>query len=413
MSFLVKAVLVLACALMGARVQAATACESVQNYQQVLTCAEQKSPDVLEQEALVRQKSAVVDAVTQLRNPELGVQSITGSVNSETRTETDVSLAFPVELGGKRAARKEVSEAELSRAQSALLLQKQTVRKMTLLKLLRLRQITSELELIDESSQTFTKLVKQYESRPALSPEQQVTLTVFRIARGEYSFKRMEYDEELTSLEAYFKIATGLPLEKIKQVLPPKITKWPIVRASHDDLAKSPLLASHLADVQSAQGELNQAKGESWPTMMIGPSAKFTSEGGQDLQQWGANLSMPIPVFNVNGAGRTAAAVGLKAAEQKRDLQLQQLEAQREGLRKSYAKAIEVFALTPNESSLSDKHKKIEGLFMKGVVSSPLIIEAHRSLVDFEKLRNERELHAVETYLDIQMIDGEAVELAL
>lgn len=413
MSFLKKAVLVLLCVHFGAVAEAVTACESVQNYSQVLACAEQKSPDVLEQESLVRQKSAVIDAVTQLKNPELGLQSITGSVNSEKRTETDVTLAFPIEWGGKRAARREVSEAELNKAQVALSLQKQSVRKSTFLKLMRLRQISSELELIDESSQTFTKLVKQYESRPALSPEQQVTLTVFRIAKGEYSFKRMEYDEELAALESYFKITTGLQLEQIKKVLPPKVTKWPVVRAAHESLQSSPLLAEHLAEVQSAQGELNQAKGESWPTMMVGPSAKFTSEGGQDLQQWGANLSMPLPLFNANGAGRTAAAAGVKSAEQKRDLQLQQLEARRDFLRKSYAKAVEAFALTPNESTLSDKHKKIEGLFMKGVVSSPLIIEAHRSLVDFEKLRNERELRAIETYLEIQMIDGEAVELSL
>ena len=59
--------------------------------------------------------------------------------------------------------------------------------------------------------------------------------------------------------------------------------------------------------------------------------------------------------------------------------------------------------------NLNLHHKKIENLFLKGVVPSSLVIEAHRSLVDFEKARNDHELKAIGALFNIQIIDGQPV----
>lgn len=382
-------------------------CGSIVNYKQIVACAESRSPDVVKAELSVSERSAQKDVAAQFQNPELSVVALTGEVDSEKKNETDVSLSFPIELGGKRSARKEIAGAEASKAEVELFRAKAEIRKAVFLKLLRLRQIEGELNLIDESLQTFTKLVKQYESRPTLSPEQEVTLTVFKIAKGEYSFKRMEFDEELSSIEAFFKITTGLELENVKKALPSRIDKWPTVKADNQDIKNSPLVSLYDADIQVARGELSKAQSESWPTMSLGPSAKFSRESGREYQQWGLNLSMPLPLLNVNGAGRTVASISVRSAEQKRDLAVQKLESERNALKKSYRKSVVALEETPNGHTLESKHKKVEGLFLRGLVPSSLVIEAHRSLVDFEKTRNEREMRAVESYLDIQVIDGD------
>lgn len=386
-------------------------CNPMANYKQIIACVESRSPDVIKAELSVKEKTAQTDVAAQFQNPELSVVSLTGEVDSEKRNETDVSLAFPIELGGKRSARKEIAGAELSKSEVELFRAKAEIRKVVFLKLIRLRQIEGELDLVDESLQTFTKLVKQYESRPTLSPEQEVTLTVFKIAKGEYSFKRMEFDEELSTLEAFFKVTTGSGLESIKKALPPRIEKWPTAIAENPNIKNSPLVSLYEADIRVAKGELSKAQGESWPTMNLGPSVKFSRESGRDFQQWGVNLSLPLPLFNLNGAGRAAASVSVQAAEQKRDLAVRKLESERASLDKSYRKSVLALEETPNGHTLENKHKKVEGLFLRGLVPSSLVIEAHRSLVDFEKTRNEREMRAVESYLDIQVIDGEVAGL--
>ncbi|MBO9665375.1 MAG: TolC family protein [Bdellovibrio sp.] len=388
-------------------------CGGMKSYREVISCAEQNAPEILQLEATSKAKKAHVDVATQWLNPELALQSVSGTSQSDRKTETDVSLAFPIELGSKRSGRKQVAEANSARSESELLLAKSQVRKTAFLKLTRLRQILDEVELVEESRETFTKLVRQYESRPARSPEQDVSLTVFKIAKSEYGLKRLEFDEELSDLESYFKISTGLTLEDLKKVLPPKVAKWPALKAQGANPVKSPTLAMLEAEVNAAHGELRQAQGDSWPTLLLGPSAKFSEEAGENLQQWGFNLSFPLPVFNTNGAGRSAAKLAAQSAEQRKSIGIQQLELQRASLEKTYKKSVFAFESAPGGKDLEQKHKTVEGLFMRGLVSSSLVIEAHRSLVEFEKIRNERELRAMEAFLEIQTLNGEKAEFDL
>ena len=413
MSFYKKGLLLFAVAFSSATAWGKGSCDNVVNYNDVVNCAEKMSPEVLGSEAEANIKKGQVEASGQLLNPELSLQSTSGTLQSERRTETDVSLAFPIEIGGKRSARKQVAEAELAKSGKELEIKRSEVRKNVILKLNRLRQIYDEVALVEESREAFAKLIKQYQGRPALSPEQEVSLTVFKTARGDYNFKKIEYDEELGALASFFKFSTGLTLEQIKKVLPPKISKWPALTSAGADPKTSPLSAVHDADVAVAQGELDQAKGEAWPTLMVGPSAKFTQEPGGDMQQWGVNLSMPLPVFSLNGGGKAAAAASVQSAQLKRDQWLEQIAERRMLLEKSYRATVDSLNENPNGHELEKRHVKIENQFMRGLISSALVIEAHRSLVDFSKSRNEHEMKALETYLEIQVIDGQKVELNL
>lgn len=387
-------------------------CGTVSNYQQIIACVESRSPEVVRAEASLKHKIASKEAASQLQNPELNFATVTGSVNSETKSETDISLAFPIELGGKRSARKEVASGEASRAEAELFLAKASVRKKTILKLLRLRQFYAEQALVEESLETFTKLVKQYESRPLHSPEQDVSLTVYKIAKGEYGFKKTQYDEESADLESYFKVNVGLDLATIRESLSSLRTPWPKLNFG-GDLTKSPVLALIDADVAVSKAELLKAQGDSWPTLNVGPSAKFAKEAGQSYEQFGVNLSMPLPVLSLNGGNRAAAGASLQSTEIRKGLALKELQAEKEKLQKLYQSSVVILEQTPSGNDLDKNHKRMESHFVKGVVPSSLVIEAHRSLVEFERTRNERESRAIEAYLDLQIIDGQPVEWKL
>lgn len=165
---------------------AESSCQGISNYQGIVTCAEGRSPDIQRAESEVKRAKAQTDAAAQFLNPNLDVQSVSGKDDVGRKSETELTLTVPVELGGKRSARKGLAQGELAEAEAKLYAAKATVRSQIYLSLHRLRQLISERKLIDESVTTFQKLVQTYQKRPARSPEQEVTLSVFRISQSDF-----------------------------------------------------------------------------------------------------------------------------------------------------------------------------------------------------------------------------------
>ncbi len=409
MCFFIKVVVLLSVP-MFAFTQTET-CGRIADFRQIVSCAEKNSPDVLRAQSLLEEKGALVQASTQLLNPELSANSVDGTAKSQRISETDLALSFPIELGGRRAAREGFAQKDLTRSEADFLKVRAEVRKDVTIKLVRLRQAYDELELVNESLATFSQLVKRFESRPLLSPEQEVTLTVFKMAKGDYGLKQVEYEDELSQLESFLQVSTGLPLAEIKKALPKKVKSWASLDSNSSSVEKSPALMVMQSEIEMAQAEMNRMQGETWGTLAIGPSAKLTREGADTNQQYGINLRVPLPILSLNQGGRTAAAASVKSAELRKQLALNALMKERETLLKTYARSRKALEEIPSGHALEEKHKKLETLFAKGIVPSALVIEAHRTMVDFEKNRNERELKAIESLLSLQFIDGKNVEL--
>jgi len=384
--------------------------EKLVSPEAVVRCAEERSPDIQRARLRVDQAKAQVGVAGQWQNPEISAESVHGRVDSETSSETEFSLGIPIELGGKISARKEVAQGGVAQAEAALFQARSEVRALTLLKLHRLRQLIHEREVIEESISTFTKLVSQFARRPKLSPEQEVSASVFRMVKSEFDLKKAEVQDQLASLDSYFKLTLGVGSEALKGALPQSPKSWPEVdpNGSKGLSPQSRLLA---AELRTAQAEVSLAQSESWPTVTLGPSIKLQSEAGRSYQLYGFNLSLPLPLFNLNGAGREAAAAGLKLSETRKNLGILEEERRREELFKSYKQSVAVLATTLSHQEIEKKHSDAERLFLRGIVPSSLIIEAHRTYVELEASRNERELKALEALYTIYALDGKNLEV--
>ncbi len=66
-----------------------------------------------------------------------------------------------------------------------------------------------------------------------------------------------------------------------------------------------------------------------------------------------------------------------------------------------------------SDGSAEEKHKQIERHFFNGMISSSLVIEAHRQLIEFEQKRNESEREAIEALGSIFIIDNQFAEVIL
>lgn len=380
-------------------------CASAMSYQQIIQCAEEQSVQVQNAKASLKINTSLKQAAQQWKNPELSVEKF---------SDTDVMLQFPIELGGKRSSRLEFANAQHFKAANEVALARNEARKEVRLRLERLRQVYEELALVTESLQTFSKLVKQYEGRPTLSAEQKVSLNVYKLAKGDYVFRKLEQEEELQELNVYFQLNLGLTASALKKLNLSKVTKWPAISDEAVDFKGSTQMVALRGDVDLARAELSSAQANAWPELRIGPSLKILSDRSESERPlWGMNLNLSLPILSLNGGVKSAALNALQASELKVQLAERALKTQRDSLVEQYRQSVRILENPEFSQSMEEKHQQIESLFIRGVVPSSLIIESHRSMVDFDRSRNARILKALEIYLNVQSIDGRGNEESL
>lgn len=376
----------------------------------ILECVLSKHPNLIRESASIKQGEEMERQAAQRPNPELSVKSVYGKNLGEKMSSTEFSLAHTVEFGGKRSARIEKASAEKQLIDSQMLRTKEDVYTSTLRTLHRIRQVHSEIKTLEEALSTFRKIQQQYKSRPRLSPEQEASLNVFQLAEGDYKLRKNALEMEENALETNIEVSMGIDFPHNDSILPTRIKNWPIllekmkpeIAGSDIQLAKSQLT--------SAQAELSLSQGDSWPDLKIGPTFESQTEGKTHYWNYGVNLTFPLPLFHINGGGRAVAAAGLMRAEKNLHLRRKELSKTRQTLITQYQMAASTLMDSLSISEIDKKHTAVEKQFERGVVSSSLVIEVHRQMVDFTKTQNEQELIALETLWKLKILDGTLFE---
>lgn len=384
-------------------------CNSIKSYQDLIQCAELRSPELQRAQLEVERARFGIKNAEQWKNPELSAETFQGKVNGESRSETDISLAVPIEWW-KTSSRSSAAEGEAEVAEAKWLEARANLKRDIFLKLHRLRQVVHEQELLEEAIGTFSHLVGQYAKRPGLSPEQQISASVYQLAKSEYELKQVTLIEERSALEAYFTVL-GISASEVHKGLPSSPRAWPKAPAKGVGLSIQQKI--RLAEVKSAQAELSLARQEAWPSFTLGPSVKLLQEGGQNHQLMGLNLSFPLPVFNWNGGGRGVASSALKLSQARAEFGQREQDIRRDELVKIYNQSVSVLSKSLSHEDIEKRHADSETLFKRGVVPSALVIESHRTSIELEKARHEREMKAFEALLDIQILDGILLETPL
>lgn len=127
----------------------------------------------------------------------------------------------------------------------------------------------------------------------------------------------------------------------------------------------------------------------------------------------GFNLGLPLPIFNSNRAGRAAAEAGVLLSEGSRDLTARGESLVRQQQLEVYRSSLQVLRTSLSHQQVEKAHANVDRLFLRGVVPSSLVIEAHRSYLDLELGRNERERKALEALLNLHEIAGTIFEVSL
>jgi outer membrane protein, heavy metal efflux system len=403
------------CALWGAAsLQAATRCDSFTTAQDVLACALEHHPDIRRSQADVAYLGAFTQQARQRVNPELESESTYQKEDAQPELKWKAAYFHTFELGDKRSARIYLAKTRQEAASAQLARVQEEISVKTVRHLFRLRQIEDEQRTVQEALHTFERVIRPYRNRKQLTPEQHVSLNVFTLAQGDYRLRETALIQEQEELKAYFELATGAPFEKIRPALPPSKKEWPVLSAENHHVSdKNGEKRQVQSDLFAAKATDQLASGEAWPNMKLGPMIDVESGRGQDSTGWGAALSLPLPLYQQNAGGKALARGQLRKSEV--DLQERQKELNQQ-LRiylQRYQSSVRVLEKSPSVHEMEIQHARLESFYERGLVSAPLVIEAHRQMVDLTKSQNDHELRAIETLWSIYALEGRILEVQL
>jgi outer membrane protein TolC len=380
-------------------------CEPLTTYDEVLSCALARHPEMGASGMEVTQAKKNIDFAGQRPNPELSSQGIFGGSASGNYLVAEFNFAHTFELGGKRAARIQAADADLHRAQGKLLEASESVYLRTALALHRVRQIRDEWDAIEDALQTFARMGKQYRGRPRLNPEQRSSLRIFEIAEQDYKLRQAALESERELRLREIELAIGKPLILTSPAFPARRENWPKLPVTDGTASNSRAVLAE-AELAKARADFGQAKAQAWPDVKAGPTLYEQKQFGQSFQAIGVNLALPLPLYNRNEAGKEAAAVGVDRAERLKLLADRENELEKSFLRHRYEAAVASLKNAATAKELLKKHEETEALFSQGFVNGTVVIEIHRQISDFLQTLNQQELAAEEALIRFNALTG-------
>lgn len=368
-----------------------------------MKCIERRSSEIKVSEQQLKAATKLEDVAKQPINPELEVESV---VKGSDKSETTASLLFTLRLGGKKDALINEAKAELQKAQAGHDQNIQQARLAIMLSLYRLMHLKSETSIEEETGATFSKIVSQYQKSAALSPEQRVSLSIFKMALSDHQlrFAKLKAEEDRVYLTLY--AMSGFERSVVSKFLPQRKVTWPELALNADDQA-APQLRQSAAQLRSAQSLMDKADSEAWPDIRVGPSVRATKDGAESDTFVGIGFQMPLPIFSLNQGAKSYQAQRVIEAEMVLAQTKQKLSALRSELSNRYVQTVKILRSSLSLKDIGDKHEEVERQFFKGLVPSSLVIEAHRQLFELEERRNASELDAIEAYGQLLILNGE------
>ncbi len=265
-----------------------------------------------------------------------------------------------------------------------------------------LRRLDSRREVLIETQGTYRKIIRQFENRLSLGPEQEASLAVFRIAKKENDLKIEALEVEKSQYVYQVAAITGCSQARL-----PKQTSMSATMKLDQEKSDSVSSAVQRLQAQSKSLELSiQAEIRSYtPDLSIGPMVLAGREDDKNRLEVGIAASMPIggQRANVLSASKTAER---RARQSEIDLSMSRIKIEREAWMDQYQKSIRAMKGGLSKEEISKTHRKLETLFQGERVSASLVIESHRQLLEHITSFTDLESKATEAIWNIRYLDG-------
>ena len=372
----------------------------------ILKCLQEKHPEVLTTNVINEVTEKLANQGNAWKNPEVSFETVGGQNLGSSVFDSELRVSQTVEFSGLRSARRKKGKAlgESFKADSLGKIEEVTL--MGIRDLYRLTQLKDEVIKIEEAIQKFKLIKNQYQSRPRLSPEQEITSGIIQLAISEFEIKLNQVNTEKKEILTDLVSITNFTISEIELNLPPVKHVWPESPTSDDTDIKSSSLMKSKADLELSKSEFSEARAEAWPDFTLSLILQNKIDGSLQYQMYGAGLSMPLPLFQRNQGEKILKLVEFSKANYIHSANLRKQENLMKNTVQIYQTSIKNLQNTPSNISIESKHKRAESLFAQGLISGPLIIETHRQILEYTQNRNQEELKALESLWRLYIFKG-------
>lgn len=350
-----------------------------------------------------------ISAASLWSNPDLQVQGMRDPKGASYQVQT--TLMFEPPFLGSRLARIEAAKSTSERSKAAHELLQSSIKVEGILKLTRLRQILREMQINELSRSAISKALSAIHSRGRLTPELETTESIFSLASNEATIAHSFLADERREIGHFFEVHTGYSFSQLEKVLREEYGIWPKLDKEKPYQANSPETRVLNADLKLSHASLDFERSKTFSGFRLGPmfQTEMSDIRGQE-NLLGIQLDIPLPLFNVNGAGTAQARSEIVKSETA--LQLGKAEEEHERLEQieSYEHAVKVLKSLPSQADLDKRIARGFGQYQRGLINAPHLMELYRQGVEFLKSRHERERQALVSLWKVYFIENRASE---
>lgn len=393
---------------MWTTISSAAECESIKTFKQILKCVDANHPTIQRAKSAQLKSEKLIDQAGQTPNIELSGKAMRNSEFPE-QNSGELGVTYTWEMGGKRNARQEKARSEAAAIQIEISNSIQETKLQIAENLYQLKYLKNEEALIDGGISTFEKILKSYHGRLRLSPEQEVSLSVFSLALEEYKIRKSANKVDQNFLLRSLAVAVGGNIELSDALFPPDRMNWPDKTESKE--VQSPQIQLLEASLGVAKSEVKLAESEAWPDFKIGPNYEWTKQAESTEKSFGLVFSLPLPLWNRNQGGIAASLAESTKIETDLSFRKKETLSERNAFLVQYQEGVKSLKNTFSRDELLKRRKTLNSQFTRGLIPSSLVIESNRQLLDFFKVRNELEIKTLQSLWRLEVFDGEIPEI--
>ncbi|GEM_PF-3468927 len=400
---LIILVLVLMASMAG---QAQEACPTPNSLNDILECMKERHQLVLLKDLEVTATSNLSKALGQRPNPVLGLET----VHAKGERQTQITLTQELDLGGKRNSLQTKGSIIHEAKKNELRITKEQIIEEVLLNIHHLLHLNETLEVNREVSESLSDVMKALKKRPVLAPEQEASLLNFRLQQAEVNNIIVLQEDEEEEILLFFLLNGGYKKEDVLRVMKGHHHPLEVNRRSHNLSLNLQRLGF---ETKLAQEELNFQKALPWEGITIGPMFMDDKMGGVSEKLYGLSLTIPIPAWQTNKAGKSLASINVSNFKTKFDLLKRKEELQKDSLDERIKGLKATLRNLPSNKELLKTHERIEKLYSQGLISPTSFLESHRIWRDVISSKLELEEKILRLSIEYYRLSGTLNEVHL
>lgn len=377
--------------------KASNCASSVQSATDFYRCALEKDPRVSSLNNRIAEREGRETEARQIPNPVVESEFTFSDENRQS-----ASILQPIEIGGKRSARIKIAEAEnkasLIKDQAAL----SEVATEIAVSLVRLRQLGTRADLLEETKTALDRLTKRLRSKAVRTPEERNALTIFSMQSTVLDTQLLSVRQELKEVRSELEAAIGRKLTDSEKLASSEKKSWPTLSFGNVNETFESRIAA--ASFEQAQGELSLQQSLAWPELAIGPVIE--REAGRE-SSWGAKLEFAVPIFNLNGGAKQRSRAELLRAEALAGRTKFKESANLKALTEQYGDVTRFLKTSPSQEAIKKSVVESLQLFSRAMIQPSAIVETYRSTLETLEAVQEKELTAYRLYWKLQSYSGE------